>query len=98
MKLEIIYLKKYSKKNWCRKRRKRVYTTLNNIEHFFILVFAITGCISISAFAFLLATAIGISSSTLGLIICAIAAGIKKHKWIIKKKKKKHDKKVLLKI
>ena len=35
---------------------------------------------------------IGIASATIGLKICAIAAGIKKYKSIIKKKKKKHDK------
>ena len=39
---------------------------------------------------------IGITSSAIGLKICAIAAGIKKYKSIIKKKKKKHDKIVLL--
>ena len=38
----------------------------------------------------------GITSSAIGLEICAITAGIKKYKEIIKKKKKKHDKKVLL--
>ena len=37
----------------------------------------------------------GITSSLIGLKICAIAAGIKKYKSIIKKKKK-HDKKVFL--
>ena len=39
---------------------------------------------------------IGITSYAVGLKICAIAAGIKKYKSIIKKKKKKHDKIVLL--
>ena len=34
--------------------------------------------------------------SAIGLKICAMAAGIKKYKSIIKKKKKKHDKIVLL--
>ena len=38
----------------------------------------------------------GITSSVIGLKICAIAAGIKKYKSIIKEKKKKHDKIVLL--
>ena len=38
----------------------------------------------------------GITSSAVGINICAIAAEIKKHKSIIKKKKKKHDKIVLL--
>ena len=39
---------------------------------------------------------IGIRSSAIGFKICAIAAGIKKYKSIIKKKKKKHEKIVLL--
>ena len=39
---------------------------------------------------------IGITSSTIGLKICAITAGIKRYKSIVKKKKKKHNKIVLL--
>ena len=60
------------------------------------LVSIITGCISISAFASWLSIPIGIMSSVTGLKICSVAAGIKKHKSIIKKKKKKHDKVILL--
>ena len=78
------------------KKHKKVCTTLNYIEHFLILASTITGCISISAFASLLGIPIGITSSAIGLKICAITAGIKKYKSIIKKKKKKHDKIVLL--
>ena len=39
---------------------------------------------------------IGIPSSVVGLRICVISAGIKKYKSINHKKKKKHDKRVLL--
>ena len=42
------------------------------------LALVVTGCISISAFASLLGIPIGITSSAIGLKICAIAAGIKK--------------------
>ena len=38
----------------------------------------------------------GITISAIGLKICAIPAGIKKYKSIIKEKKKKHDKIALL--
>ena len=69
---------------------------LNYIEDFLILVSTITGCISICAFASLLGIPIGIMSSAIGLKICAVTAGIKKCKSIIKRKKKKHDKIVLL--
>ena len=78
------------------RKYKKLCTTLNYIEHFLILASTITGCISISAFASLLGIPIGITSSAIGLKICAITAGIKKYKSIIKKKKKKHDKIILL--
>ena len=78
------------------KKHKKVCTTLNYIEHFLILPSTITGCISISAFSSFIGIHIGITSSVIGLKICAIAAGIKKYKSIFKKKKKKHDKIVLL--
>ena len=68
----------------------------NYIEHFLILASAVTGCKSSSVFASLLDIPIGINGSAIGLKICAITAGIKKYKSIIKKKKKKHDKIVLL--
>ena len=76
------------------RKAKKVCTTLNYIEHFLILASTITGCTSISAFASLLGIPIGITSSATGLKICAIPAGIKKYKSVIKKKK--HDKIVLL--
>ena len=78
------------------KKYKKFCTTLNYIEHFLILVFTITGCISISAFVSLLGIPMGIMSSAIGLKICAIAGRIKKYKSAIKKDNKKHDKIVLL--
>ena len=78
------------------RKHKKVCTTLNYIKHFLILASTITGCISISGFASLIVIPIGITSSAIGLKICAIIAGIKKYKSIIKKKKKKHAKIVLL--
>ena len=60
------------------KRYKNVFTTLNYIEHFLNLGSTITGCISISALASLVAIPIGITSSAIGLKICAITADIKK--------------------
>ena len=50
-----------------RKKRKKFSAILNYIEHFLILASAVTGCISISAFASLL----GIMISAIGLKICA---------------------------
>ena len=77
------------------RKHKKVCTILNYFEHFLVLATAITGCISISALASLLGIPIGITNFAIGLKICAITAGINS-KSIIKKKKKKHDKIVLL--
>ena len=73
------------------KKYKKIRTTPNYIEHLLILAFVVIGCVSISAFASLAGIPIGITSSAVELKICAITAGIKKYKPIIKKKKKKHD-------
>ena len=78
------------------KKHKKVYRVLNYIEHLLILISTVTRCVSISSFAFLVGIPIGITSSAIGLKICAITAGIKKYKLIIKKKKKKYGKIVLL--
>ena len=75
---------------------KKVCKTLNYIEHILSLAPTINGCISISAFASFLGIPMGTTSSVIDLKLCAIAAGIKKYKLIIKKKKKKHDRIVLL--
>ena len=48
----------------------------------------------ISAFAS--AVPVGVASSALRSKICAIAAGIKKYNLVIKKKRKRHDKVLLL--
>ena len=78
------------------RKHKKVCTTLSYIEHILILAFTITGYVSVSAFASLLGTPVGITTSAIGLKICAMAAGIKKYKSISKKRKKEHGKIVLL--
>ena len=62
----------------------------------YIVISTITGCVSISAFAYLVGFPIGITSSAIGLKIYTITGGIRKHKSMNKKKKKKHNKRVLL--
>ena len=74
------------------RKNKKLFRTLNDIEHFLVLPSTTTVCISVSAFASLLSIRIGITSSEIVLNYCAIAAGIKKYKSKIKKKKKKHSK------
>ena len=92
----IYFLEEIEKTELMSKKHKKVCTTLNYIEHFLILASTITWYISISVFASLLGIPIGITSSVIGLKICAIAAGIKKYKSVIKKKKKNSDKIILL--
>ena len=75
---------------------KKTCKYLKYVEHFLILTSAVTGCVSVPAFTSLVCVSVCITSSTLGINICAITAGIKKYRSIIKKKKKNHDKIVLL--
>ena len=51
---------------------------LNYIANVLILASTITACVSISAFASLVDINVGIRSSSVGISICAIIAGIKK--------------------
>ena len=78
------------------KKHKKVCTTLSYIQHSLILISTITGCIFISAFASLVGIPIAITNSAVGLTSCVLTAASKNYKSIIKKKKKKHDKIVLL--
>ena len=57
------------------KKHKRRCRVLNYVDHLLIVIYAITGCISISAFAYLDGITIGITSSAIGWKICATTAG-----------------------
>ena len=78
------------------KEYKKTCKYIDYVENLLILASAVAGCVSINAFASLVCVPVGITSSAVGIGICAITAGIEKYKSIIKKKKKKHDKIVLL--
>ena len=73
------------------KKYKKVFRVLNYIEDLLILIYTVSGCVSISAFASLVAIPIGITNSATGSNNCVITAGIQRYKSIIKKKRK-HDK------
>ena len=78
------------------KRHAKLCSVLNYIDHSLVATSTITGCVSISAFASLVGIPVGITSSAIGLTICAITTEIKKYEPIITKKKKKHNKIVFL--
>ena len=59
---------------------KKVCKTLNYIEYFFTVAFAVIPCISIYALASLVYISKEITSSSVGLNICAKIATIKKYK------------------
>ena len=55
-------------------------------ELFFILVSTGTGYVFISTFASLVSVPVGITRSAVGINICAVTAGIKNYKSIIRQK------------
>ena len=69
---------------------------LNYVEQLLTLASTVTSCVLISVFASLVTIRASITISAVGTKIVQITAGIKRYKSIIKKKKKKHDKIVLL--
>ena len=62
------------------KKHKKVRWVLNYMDHLLNVFSRVTGsgCVTISALAFLVRIPIGIASSTIGLKMCIINAGIKK--------------------
>ena len=77
-------------------KHKTVCRDLNYFEHFIIFDSALSSCASTSVFASLIGVFVGIASSAVESKVCAITAEIRMYNSIIKKKKKKHDKMVLL--
>ena len=69
---------------------------LKHIEQLLRLVCAISGCVSIAAFALLISFPVGITSSATALKASTISALIKKYKSVIKKERKRHNKIILL--
>ena len=57
---------------------KKTCKYLNYIANLLILASKVTGCVSISAFTSLACVTVVISSSAVGIKICAITAGMKK--------------------
>ena len=66
---------------------KKTSKYLNYVKNILILVSTVTGPVSFSVFASLVFVLVGITSSAVWVTICAIIAGIKKYKLIIKKRK-----------
>ena len=57
---------------------KKTFKYLNYVEHLSLLVSTITRCVSISVVASLVCVLVGITSSAIGVKVCAITGGIKK--------------------
>ena len=67
-----------------------------NYEQILVLASVGTRCISVSAFAYLVGTPVGDTSSAAGLNICEITARIKEYKSMIQENETKQDILVLL--
>ena len=78
------------------KKQTNICRVSNYNVHSLVVISTIIVCVSISAFASLVAVPRRITSSALVLKVCVITAGINKYKSNIKKEMKKHDKIVML--
>ena len=77
-------------------KHKKTCKYLDHVKNLLILASTFNGCNSVSAFTYLAAVLVGITSSAVGLKIFPTIAGIKKFKSVTKKMKKNHEKIVLL--
>ena len=68
------------------KKHENICRVLNYIDHSLILISTIMRCVSLSAFASLVAISIEITSSVISVKTCVITTGVKKSKSINKKK------------
>ena len=82
------FLEETKQNDLIRRKYKKVYTTLNYINYFLILVSAVTRCILTSTFPSLVAIPIWIASSAIEFKFCVITAGIEKYNSTTKRKKK----------
>ena len=89
------FIKEINQNELMSKKHEKVCTILNHNEHFLILAPAITGCVSVSAFASLVGIPVRIISSAVELKICAITAAIENYKLMIPVHLQKCQKKVL---
>ena len=64
-------------------KHKRVFRPLNYTKHFIVFISAVSGYVSISAFASLVSVPVGIASSAVGIKICAITHSHEKRKDIL---------------
>ena len=96
MKKKKDFLEQIKQNDLMSNKHKKICRTLNYVEQVLILTFVFGGCVSICSFSSLVSISVGITSSVVASETCATAAGIQKYKSIIKKKKKKHDKLMLL--
>ena len=69
-------------------KHKKTCKYLNYVEQLLILASTVTGCLSLSTFPSLVVVYVGITSSVIGIKICAVNAEIKKYKSTVKKKNK----------
>ena len=75
--------------NWWARSTKNVRTVvINYVENLLTLDYAVSGCVSISAFASLVDSSIRITSYAVRLKVCAVTSGIKKQNSITKTKSK----------
>ena len=73
------FLKEIKHNDLMSEKNKKVCRGLNYFQHFLVFISAVSGYVSILAFASLVWVSVGIKSSPVGLKICGITAGIKKY-------------------
>ena len=89
-------MKKLIKKKSCSKELNKYVTTFNYLDKILIVLSATTGGVSRIAFTSIIGAPVGIASAIFTLIFSLTTEIVKKLLNITRKKKKKHDKILML--
>ena len=95
-KIENYFINEINERKSCSKKLSKYVTIFDYIDKILIILSATTGGISIISFTTAIGAPVGIASASFTLIFSLITGIIKKLLNILRKKKKKHDKILML--
>ena len=95
-KIENYFIEETNQRKSCNQKLNKYVTTFDYIDKLLIVLSATTGGVSIISFTSVIGTPVGIASASFTLIFSLTTGIVKKLLNITRKKKKKHDKILML--
>ena len=94
--IEKYFINEISRRKWCSHKLNKYITILNYIDKILVILSARTGGVSIISFTSVIGAPVGIVSASFTLVFSLTTGIVKKILGILRKKRKKHDKILML--